>query len=207
MLFSGRKGASDRPLLRRLEEERVVKMQDLRLLDAVGENLSDAAVVAALQDNSVTACDGVAFRHYSGGTQKAWKNHGGSSFPPAGTTLVERDYYNLHVATGGTCPCWRIVKLDRSCSSIKDADCNLSMTTTASGCSPCYVNGISSEACLAYVLESCSCECPAPLGSVCMRCLPALSQVCRQCTAFAAGQGSTSGALGQGEGLQLGEAL
>ena len=53
MLFSGRKGASDRPLLRRLEEERVVKMQDLRLLDAVGENLSDAAVVAALQDNSL----------------------------------------------------------------------------------------------------------------------------------------------------------
>ena len=78
MLFTGRKAASDRPLLRRLEEEKVVKMQDLRLLDAIGENLSDAAVCAALQDTSDTACDGVAFRHYSSGTQKAWKNHGGS---------------------------------------------------------------------------------------------------------------------------------
>ena len=86
----------------------MVKMQDLRLLDAVGENLSDAAVVAALQDNSATACDGVAFRHYSGGTQKAWKNHGGSLC--LCLHHLGRAYHNLHVVTRGTCPCWTLCR-------------------------------------------------------------------------------------------------
>lgn len=62
-----------RDTMEKLTSDQIFKMNGLKLLDAVEDNL-DSASIWNILSNSSSECHGVAFRHYTG--TKAWKAQG-----------------------------------------------------------------------------------------------------------------------------------